>query len=399
MTTKIQSMIVSLIFSVLCVGALADEAEDAAEIEARKQEAFRAGVTSIVNDLNFEYFDSFLNAIDQQDMLDRIYGLRLIDQRIKKQFEENLEGSWPGLMKGGIVPARGVPEEGLRFTLLGVESRGDLGRAVVRADLDDFQFNYFEFDLRLDQREDVVIVDWINFLDGQEYSQDVGLYLVLALPSKSALRKLLDFSNVSERELFQFGELMKAARDGNLAKYNELRDGMQPRFQRQRIVVESAVRVARNVRRRREMVAALGIMAEHFPEEPLYSLMLLDHYFPQKKFEEGLAALQRLKDELDVEDAAMDARMSAALLALGNPVEAGAYADLALGREPGLELGWLSALNARNAVGDFAGTVAALAKLEGEFGYDLGPENLEKSRVFGDLMQSDEFAAWLESRP
>ena len=399
MTTKIQSLIVSLIFTVLSVGAIADEAEDAAEVEARKQKAFRAGVASIVNDLNFEYFDGFLNAIDQPDMLDSIYGLRLIDQRIKKQFEENLEGSWPGLIKGGIVPARGVPEEGLRFTLLGVESRGDLGRAVVRADLDDFQFNYFEFDLRLDQRENVVIVDWINFLDGQEYSQDVGLYLVLALPSKSALRKLLDFSNVSERELFQFGELMKAARDGNLAKYNELRDGMQPRFQRQRIVVESAVRVARNVRRRREMVAALGIMAEHFPEEPLYSLMLLDHYFPQKKFEEGLAALQRLKDELDVEDAAMDARMSAALLALGNPVEADAYADLALGREPGLELGWLSALNARNAVGDFAGTVAALAKLEGEFGYDLGPENLKKSRVFGDLMQSDEFAAWLESRP
>lgn len=399
MTTKIQSLIVSLIFTVLSVGAFADEAEDAAEVEARKQEAFRAVVASIVNDLNFEYFDGFLNAIDQPDMLDRIYGLRLIDQRIKKQFEENLEGSWSGLIKGGIVPARGVPEEGLRFTLLGVESRGDLGRAVVRADLDDFQFNYFEFDLRLDQRENVVIVDWINFLDGQEYSQDVGLYLVLALPSKSALRKLLDFSNASERELFQFGELMKAARDGNLAKYNELRDGMQPRFQRQRIVVESAVRVARNVRRRREMVAALGIMAEHFPEEPLYSLMLLDHYFPQKKFEEGLAALQRLKDELDVEDAAMDARMSAALLALGNPVEAGAYADLALGREPGLELGWLSALNARNAVGDFAGTVAALAKLEGEFGYDLGPENLKKSRVFGDLMQSDEFAAWLESRP
>jgi len=399
MTTKIQSLIVSLIFTVLSVGAIADEAEDAAEVEARKQKAFRAGVASIVNDLNFEYFDGFLNAIDQPDMLDRIYGLRLIDQRIKKQFEENLEGSWSGLIKGGIVPARGVPEEGLRFTLLGVESRGDLGRAVVRADLDDFQFNYFEFDLRLDQRENVVIVDWINFLDGQEYSQDVGLYLVLALPSKSALRKLLDFSNASERELFQFGELMKAARDGNLAKYNELRDGMQPRFQRQRIVVESAVRVARNVRRRREMVAALGIMAEHFPEEPLYSLMLLDHYFPQKKFEEGLAALQRLKDELDVEDAAMDARMSAALLALGNPVEAGAYADLALGREPGLELGWLSALNARNAVGDFAGTVAALAKLEGEFGYDLGPENLKKSRVFGDLMQSDEFAAWLESRP
>ena len=398
MTTNIQSLIISLFFTMLCAAAFADEAEDAAQAEARKQEAFRAGVVSIVNDLNFGVFDSFVGAINQADMLDRIYGLRLIDQRIKKQFEGSLEGSWPGLMKGGIVPSRGAPEEGLRFTLLGVESRGDLGRAVVRVDLDNFQFNYLDFDLRLDQRENVVVVDWINFLDGQAFSQDVGTYLVLAQPSKSALRKLLDFSNVSERELFQFGELMKAARDRNLAKFNELRDGIQPRFQRQRIVVESGVRVARDVRRRREMVAALGIMAEHFPEEPLYSLMLLDHYFPQKKFEEGIAALQRLSDRLDVEDAAMDARMSAALLASGNPAEAVAYADLALGREPGLELGWLSALNARNAVGDFAGTVEALTRLEGEFEYDLGPETLEKSRVFGKLMASEEFSAWLETR-
>ena len=94
----------------------------------------------------------------------------------------------------------------------------------------------------------------------------------------------------------------------------------------------------------------------------------------------------------------MDARMSAALLASGNPAEAVDYAELALRREPGLELGWLSALNARNAVGDFAGTVEALTQLEGEFEYDLGPETLEKSRVFGQLMASEEFAAWLETR-
>ena len=88
MTTNIQSLIISLFFTMLCAAAFADEAEDAAQAEARKQEAFRAGVVSIVNDLNFGVFDSFVGAINQADMLDRIYGLRLIDQRIKKQFEE-----------------------------------------------------------------------------------------------------------------------------------------------------------------------------------------------------------------------------------------------------------------------------------------------------------------------
>ena len=41
---------------------------------------------------------------------------------------------------------------GARYVLLGLESSGDFGRAVVRVDLDNFQFNYLEFDLRLDSQ-------------------------------------------------------------------------------------------------------------------------------------------------------------------------------------------------------------------------------------------------------
>ena len=42
----------------------------------------------IVDDLNAGSTDAFVDSIDQADMLDRIFGLRLIDQRIKKQVRE-----------------------------------------------------------------------------------------------------------------------------------------------------------------------------------------------------------------------------------------------------------------------------------------------------------------------
>ena len=60
MTTKsIQSLIGLAVVRYAVRGGAADEVEDPAEIEARKQEAFRAGVASIVDDLNYEFFDSF----------------------------------------------------------------------------------------------------------------------------------------------------------------------------------------------------------------------------------------------------------------------------------------------------------------------------------------------------
>jgi hypothetical protein len=382
---------------------LADE--DPAQVEARKQEAFRTGFTSLVDDLNRQNYANFVSSIDREDMLERIYGLRLVDQRIKRQFEQNLDSSFgpmvesgAGIARAGIVPAFRAPEGGARYTLLGIESRGDLGRAVVRIDLDDYQFNYQVFDLRLDGRERVVVVDWTDYLAGISFSESIGRYLVLATPSEPALRKMLDIANVTDRDLYLFGELLKAARDGNLDKFSEVRDSMQPRFQRQRVVVESGVHAAKARKNRRAMVAAVGIMAEHYPEEPLYSLMLLDYLFPQRQYEEGVAALGRLAAALGVPDAAMDARMSAGYLAAGNTAEAMIHADAATQREPGLELGWLSALNARNAIEDYAGAVQALTELESRFGYDLGPETLKKSKNFSSLLASAEYQAWLAER-
>ena len=404
MNMKVRIPVLAVLASLFATPALGDDIEEARKEEQRKQAAFRAGFTQLVDHLNNERYDRFAAAIDRREMVERIYGLRLIDARIKKSFEDNLENSFPflvqsgaGISLAGIVPARGKPDSGLSVKLLGIESRGDRGRAVIRVDLDNFQFNYQEFDLRLEGNR-VVVNDWNDYLAGMYFSESVGRYLVLTTPSKQALRKMLDLPNASDRELYLFGELMKAARDGNLDKYFEVRDGLAARVRNQRIVVETSVLASRAKRQRAKMVGALGIMAEQYPEEPFYALMLLDYFFPQKKFEEGMAALQALAAELGFEDAAMDARISAAQLAAGNVSEAVGYADAALEREPALELAWLSALNARNAAGDYPGSVESLARLEGEFGYDLGPETLKKSRVFADLMQSAEFQQWLSSR-
>ena len=371
----------------------ADEREDAEKAERARQEAFRSKVEVIADDLNRSSLEGFIRSIDRGDMIDRIFGLRLIDQKVKKKFNENLEFSYEDM----IASAFPIPEDGLKATLLGVESRGDLGRAVIRFDYPDFEFAYHEYDLRLDENGRVIIVDWTDFLRGMKFSDSIGRSLVLAAPSKSALRKLLDFQNVSERELFQFGELMKAVRDRRLDRYLEIMEGLDQRFKRQRIVVESSVQVAREARKRRQMVAALAVMADYFPGEPLYSLMLLDHYFPSRKYKEAFQALQRLSDRLDFQDAAMDARMSAAALVLDQPQDASAYADKALEREPSLELAWWSALNARANLSDFAGSVEALQRLEGEFGYELGPEALGKNRSYAQLLDSTEYKSWRES--
>ena len=64
-----------------------DDVRDSQEREElERQEIFRAGFQEIVADLNNNSLERFAHAIDRDDMLERIFGLRLIDQKVKQNF-------------------------------------------------------------------------------------------------------------------------------------------------------------------------------------------------------------------------------------------------------------------------------------------------------------------------
>jgi tetratricopeptide (TPR) repeat protein len=370
----------------------AREAEKRAELE--RQEIFRAGFQDIVTDLNNNSFERFAHAIDREDMLERIFGLRLIDQKVKKGFSESFDDNLVNILKSAFASTEG----NIRAAWLGFGSKGDRGKAIVRYDLPDFQFNYHEYELRLDGKGRVVIVDWIDYMDGEKFSDGVGVQLVSMNPGKPAVRKLLDFQGPTEQQTFQMTELLKASRDMQVDRYFDILNNLDEKMRSQRAVVLTSVHLCKATRNRRKLRTALIDVDKYFPNEPLYSLMLLDYYFPSRKYEQAMQALLSLQSTLGVQDSAMSARLSAASLVLGKTEDAASYAEQAVGIEPGLELGWWSALRARTAMRQFDTAVEALDQLEKTFGYTLGPEAFEKDPSMSDLLLSSEYETWLESR-
>ena len=391
---KRTKVLLAFLLMLLVVPALADDADDEKALELARQEAFRSGFSTIVESLNLGTFDLLVSSINREEFIDRIFGLRLIAQTVQRDFRENMQTQFADMIKSGFAAS----EDGVKATLLGVESRGVRGRAVVRFDLPDLQFSYHEYDLKLDRKNRVVVVDWVDFLRGEKFTDGAGVSLVIALPSKQAMRKLIDYKNVKDSDLFQFTELLKAARDRRADRYIDIINNLNPEMQRQRVVVLTGVQLTKTIKSRRMMRTALMQMANHFPEEPLFSLMLLDYYVPSKMYEEAVAALRRTYDQFEFDDAAMEARLSAIVLVMGNSADASAFADRAVELEPGLELGWWSALRARVALSDFAGAAEALQQLEQQHGHSLGPEALERDKSFAALLASDEFKTWAASR-
>jgi tetratricopeptide (TPR) repeat protein len=384
------SLLVFLLACATTASAQDDPREAERQAELERQEIFRAGFQDIIDDLNKNSFERFAHAVDQEDMLERIFGLRLIDPKVKKNFREGFDEKLEGFLKSAFASTEG----NIRAAWLGFGSKGNRGKAIVRYDLPDFQFNYHEYELRLDDSGRVVIVDWTDYLDGEKFSDGVGFLLVSLDPGKPAVRKLMDFQGPSEQQVFQMTELLKASRGNQVDRYFDILETVDEELRRQRTVVLMSVHLTRATRNRRKMRTALVDVDKYFPAEPLFSLMLLDYYFPARKYDLAMEALLRLQSRLGVQDSAMSARLSAAALVLGNTEEAATFGEEAIQLEPGLELGWWSALRARTALEQFDKAVEALDVLEKQFGYTLSPQAFEKDPSMAALLRSKEYEEW-----
>ncbi len=393
---KILQYLTSLVLLMSIHAAVAQTDIDEREaLEEIQQQAFRDGMSAVVDDLNSGSFVLFTKSLDRDDFLERIFGLRLIDGGIKRDLRDDMRdsGKWADFVESFF---RNEAEKGLRATLLIVESRGDRGRAVVRFDMSFFRANYHEYDLRLDNKGRMKIVDWNDYFWGHRFTDRMGLTLIQAKPNANAARKLVNYSSVREAQVFQIMEILKATRDRDFTRYEQIMESLDDRLRSQPVVIKLGLDAARQARKRRAQREALVLVDKYFPNDPLYALALMDFYLPEERYQDAFDALTRMQEHLRIDDALVNARLSAVFLVMEQVADAHALAVKAVTQEPGLELGWWSVFRARVTAENFAEAIEALEKLEKDFGHSLGPDALTKDPMFRKFMLSAEYRAWFE---
>lgn len=376
--------------------AAADAEIDERELLEREQQlAFRDGMTAIVGSLNTGSYALFTKAINRDEFLQRIFGLRLIDGTLKRDLRKDMKEAkkWASFVESFFTSEA---EKGLKARLLIVESRGNRGRAVVRYDMSFFRANYHEYELRLDDKGRMRIIDWKDYYWGHLFTERMGLTLIQARPNANAARKLVTYSNVRESEVFQIMEILKATRARNFTRYDEIMASLDERLKSQPVIIKLGLDAARIARKRRAQREALIMVDTHFPNDPLFSLPLMDYYLPEERYQDAYDALTRLQQHLRIDDALINARLSSVALVMEQYDHAHELAMKSVSQEPDLELGWWSVFRARVTAENFAEAIVALEKLENDFGHSLGPDALTKDPMFRKFMLSDEYRAWFE---
>ncbi len=361
---------------------------------AADENAGRLQFNSIIDGLNKNSFERFNRATDDRALQTRIFGGRVIEPDVKQSVSKNFDSTIQAMFVSSFPESR----KDILATVLDFQLQGGQGRAVVRYEASGYRYSYHVYELQLDSKERLSIVDWIDYYQGNRFSEEAGAALVMALPSRNATRSLLRGSNMDESQVFQASELLKAARDKNGERFLQIYDGLDAQLQEQAVVVRLNLQFAMQSRDKARIAAAEQRLFEIFPGDALHTLILLEYYLPTRQYEKAIDALERLQRELGVTDGATESLKAMAAMAQGDLARAQQFALRATEAEPTLELSWWSLLRARTRAGDFSGATEALARLEDDFGEQLGPGKLKKDPFLRVLAERPEYLEWRATR-
>ncbi len=349
---------------------------------------------AVIQGLNRNSFDRFNRAIDRSDMTERIYSRRVIEPAVKSAFGKEFTTSIQQMFTSSFPSSK----KEILGTVLDFRFENDQGRAVVRYEASGYRFIYHAYELRADDGGRLRIVDWIDYYQGGRFSDEAGAALVMALPSKAATRNMLADKTLDDGQVFQAGELFKAARDGEAERFFQIHDDLDDTLREEEVVVRLSWQVALGERDGERVEAAAQRIEQAFPGDALHAMRLVEHYVASQQFDKAIAALETLQQELGVRDGATESLKTSAAIALGNLEDAERFAVQATQSEPTLELAWWSLLRARTEAGNYGGATEAMARLEDDFGETMSPGQLRKDRYLRVLADQQEYLDWRASR-
>lgn len=354
----------------------------------------RANFQAVIDDLNKNSFEEFHDAIDKKALLGRVVGAYFIEPEIRDQLSGMFE-EWVQEMFVATFPPSKTEIIG---TVVAFENYGDSARALVRFESSGYRFAYHVYEMEVDSKGRIGILDWTDFYRGDLFSREAAGSFVRTMPTPGATRQMLENKNIDEGRLFQVGELFKAVRDDKHERFFGIYDAMDEELRTERVIVRLNLQMTQKWNDRARLGRAYESLAKNFPDEPLFSQPLIEYYISAGMFEQAIAELDILQKGLGVVDGATESLKVSAAMALGDMERAEEYALSATQAEPGLELSWWSLLRARTAAKNYAGATEAMTELEDRFGHLLIPQKLRRDRFLRGLIDQQEYKDWRAKR-
>ena len=241
------------------------------------------------------------------------------------------------------------------------------------------------------------VEDWYVYTSAALFSESVRFNLATMLRNDTLLYGIFGSRSVTAGDVKPFVELRKHLVAGDFAAaYSALEDfpeGYRKSRQWALMRVTYAGHAGENNYR-----AALRHLARNFGGDADLQLILIDHYFFEKQYEQALAAIAALEQAVGGVDASSSSLRGTLLTTMKRHDEAARACRRGMALEPDFKQAYWCLVSVGLDRNDGKLAVEGLVAYEKAFNESFDPDALAKLDGYKEIARTPEFAAWAKAR-
>ncbi len=369
----------TLLASVLVVSATAVAA----------QEDVAALGRSLAKALNERSVDAFMRQVDT----DAVSRILLKDLGLAAKDADALRRQLPLSVRKNVEISMRAMEQGKGFAkFLRTGTQESKAYALVRLDMGE-GVDYVKYFVAPSR----AVEDWYVYTSAALFSASARFNLATILKNDSLLYSLFGISSVTQIDIKPFTELRKHLVAGNYAEAYRALEGFPEGYRKSR--QWAVMRVTYGGQSGDERYrAALRHLAVNFGGDADLQLILIDHYFFEKQYDQALAGVAALEQAVGGEDASTSSLRGNLLTTMKRHGDATKACRRAMALEPGFKQGYWCLVSVGLDRKDGKLTVEGLTAYEKAFEVRFEPDQLAKQDIYKEFARTPEFAAWAKAR-
>lgn len=264
--------------------------------------------------------------------------------------------------------------------------------ALVRMDLGDQGVDY----VRYYASSPRAVSDWYVFTAASLFSTQVRFNLVTIFKNDSMLYRLFGMNALTAADAKPFAELREHVQKQDYASAYRALEKFPESYRKSR--QWALMRVTYGGRTNDDAYRdALRYLAEHFGSEPELQLVLLDHYFYEKRYDRALAAVDQLERAIGGEDGSSNSLRGNLFTAWKRHDEAAKACRRAMAIEPDYKQAYWCLVTVALERNDGKLAVEGLTAYEKAFGVRFDPARLAEQESYKEISRTREFADWAKA--
>ena len=370
-----------------CVAALIAVPGAASEAVTESITRFAHDIESSLNACDTELFDS---SISWGVLLDRGTGDLDVSEEVRRQFAN---GVARGFVLGDEI-CKTIQQSG-SYVLLRVREVDGEHRALFRV-VGESGLNYH--DLLLSETDDgsVEIHDMFIYSLGEWVSQTArrGFLPLAAQLEKGSLERMEPGENLYLENIPNILKMQSHYQTGDFEDALAVFYAMPDELKKNRNILMVRFAVAVQVGGV-EYDAAMLDLKNTFPGDPSLDLVLIDHYFNGREYDQALEIVDRI-DRSVGGDPYLEFMRANVLYAGGRTSKARKAARRAIELEPDLQDPYWTLVTISLDENDYVETARLLGQIEGRLGITIGDLSLVSE--YSEFLESDAYATWAADR-